>query len=69
MRKGEEMERITKSNIEEIINQHQREINELESELKLVNTPGAKRAIKDRLSYLRDNMYRYKLQAKAWGVN
>ena len=60
---------LTKSNIIGIINEHQKEIDELESELKLIHTPGAKRAINDRLSFLHDNMYRYKLQAKAWGID
>lgn len=59
---------ITKSNITKIINEHQKEINELELELKLIHTPGAKRVVNDRLSFLHDNMYRYKLQAKAWGI-
>lgn len=59
---------LTKSSITGIINEYQKKIDELESELKLIHTPGAKRAINDRLSVLRDNMYRYKLQAKAWGI-
>ena len=59
---------LTKSNIIGIINEHQKEIDELESELKLIHTPGARRAVNDRLSFLHDNMYRYKLQAKAWEI-
>lgn len=59
---------LTKSNIIGIINEHQKEIDELESELKLIHTSGARRAVNDRLSFLRDNMYRYKLQAKAWEI-
>lgn len=27
-----------------------------------------KRALKDKLNFLQDNCYRYKLQAKAWGI-
>lgn len=59
---------LDKNNIMKIINDHQREIDEIREELKITHTPHARHALEDRISYLQDNMYRYKLQAKAWGI-
>lgn len=60
---------LNKTNIAEIINDHQREIDEIREELKIVHTPHARHALESRISFLQDNMYRYKLQAKAWGID
>lgn len=60
---------VNKNNIIEIINDHQREINEIRDELKITHTPHARRALENRISFLQDNMYRYKLQARAWGID
>lgn len=57
---------LDKSNIIEIINAHQEEIDELEAELLNIKNDSAKRAVQNRIAYLQDNQYRYKLQAKAW---
>lgn len=60
---------LNKSNIMGIINDHQREIDEIRDELKITHTPHARHALENRISFLRDNMYRYKLQARAWGID
>jgi len=66
------MERVknmyNKDNIIEIIDDHQKEINELEESLKSAIGAAVVSAIKSRLSFLYDNQYRYKLQARAWGL-
>lgn len=59
---------VNKNNIMDIINDHQRKIDEIRDELRITHTPHARHALEDRISYLQDNMYRYKLQAKAWGI-
>lgn len=51
-----------------IINDHQREIDEIRDELKITHTPHARHSLENRISFLQDNMYRYKLQARAWGI-
>ena len=67
---GKEIEIIMldKSNIIGIINAHQEEIDELEAELPNIKNDSAKRAVQNRIAYLQDNQYRYKLQARAWGM-
>lgn len=57
---------LDKSNIIGIINAHQEEINELEAEIQSIKNDSAKRAVQNRIAYLEDNQYRYKLQARAW---
>lgn len=59
---------LNKSNIVEIIKQHEREIAEIKIEIMKTDSDIAKRALKDKLNFLEDNCYRYKLQAKAWGI-
>ena len=60
---------LNKYNIKDIISDHQREIDEIRDELKITHTPHARHALENRISFLEDNMYRYKLQAKAWGID
>ena len=60
---------LNKNNIMDIINDHQKEINELEESLKSTTNASVKSAINNRLSFLYDNQYRYKLQARAWGID
>ena len=60
---------LNKSNIIKIINAHQEEIDELEAELPNIKKDSAKRAVQNRIAYLHDNQYRYKLQARAWGMD
>ena len=64
-----ESEMVNKHNIMDIINTHQREIDEIRDELKITHTPHAREALENEISNLEDNMYRYKLQAKAWGID
>ncbi len=59
---------LNKSNIVEIIRQHEREIAEIKIEIMKADSDIVKRALKDKLNFLEDNCYRYKLQAKAWGI-
>lgn len=57
-----------KENIMDIINDHQKEIDELKSELNEIKSESIKKIVKDKIGNLEDNKYRYELQAKAWGV-
>lgn len=59
---------LNKDNIMEIINSHQREIDDLRHELIHTGSSTVRSAIESRLSYLYDNQARFKLQAKAWGL-
>lgn len=59
---------LNKDNIMDIISDHQKEINELEESLKSTTNASVKSVINNRLSFLYDNQYRYKLQARAWGL-
>lgn len=59
---------LNKANIKGIIEEHQKEIDEIQREIKRTNSDTVKRILKEKLSYLQDNQYRYKLQAKAWGI-
>lgn len=57
-----------KGNIIEIINDYQKEIDVLENSLKNTSDEAVRNAINHELSFLQDNQYRYKMQAKAWGL-
>ena len=62
---------LNKKNIMGIIQDQQDEIDQLEYELEQARQWSMLESVKslsNRLSYLRDNQYRYKLQAKAWGL-
>lgn len=59
---------LNKSNILEIIKDHEKEMAEIRIELMKADSDIAKRALKDKLNFLEDNCYRYKMQAKAWGI-
>lgn len=59
---------LNKSNILEIIKDHEKEMTEIRIELMKTDSDIAKRALKDKLNFLEDNCYRYKLQARAWGI-
>ncbi len=59
---------LNKSNIVEIIKDHEKEMSEIRIEIMKAESDIAKRALKDKLNFLEDNCYRYKLQAKAWGI-
>lgn len=62
---------LNKKNILGIIQDHQDEIDQLEFELEQARQWCMLEIVKaqsDRLAYLKDNQYRYKLQAKAWGL-
>ena len=59
---------LNKSNIVRIIKDHEKEIAEIKIELMKTGSDIVKRALKDKLNFLKDNCYRYKLQARAWGI-
>lgn len=62
---------MSKETVREEIQSHQEAIDKLESELATVEQLGlteSVHAIKNKLSYLRDNQYRYILQGKAMGM-
>lgn len=51
------------------IEDHQKEIEELNLELNGTKSASVRQAIQNRLSYLNDNQYRYIMQARALGMN
>lgn len=57
-----------KENIMYIINDHQKEIDELKSELNEIKSESIKKIVQNEIEYLEDNKYRYELQAKAWSM-
>ncbi|VYT09994.1 Uncharacterised protein [uncultured Clostridium sp.] len=59
---------LSESNIVEIIKVDEKEMAEIKIELMKTDSDIVKRALKDKLNFLEDNCYRYKLQAKAWGI-
>lgn len=59
---------LNKSNILEIIKDHQKKMAEIRIELMKTDSDVVKRALKDKLNFLQDNCYRYKLQAKRWRI-
>lgn len=60
---------LNKSNILEIIKDHEKEMAEIRIELMKADSDIVKRSLRDKLNFLEDNCYRYKMQAKAWGIN
>lgn len=59
---------LSESNIVEIIKVDEKEMAEIKIELMKTDSDIVKRALKDKLNFLEDNCYRYKLQAKAWRI-
>ena len=59
---------LNKSNILEIIKDHEKEMADIRIEIMKADSDVVKRALKDKLNFLQDNCYQYKLQAKAWGI-
>ncbi|MGV3084601.1 hypothetical protein [Enterococcus dispar] len=64
---------LSKKNILEQIKSHEEQIQAIEDELKRaeelgLDIPDMMVFAKTELSYLQDNLYRYKMQAKAWGM-
>lgn len=59
---------LNKANIKGIIEEHDKEISKIKSELKKTDSETIKNCLKSRLSFLEDNCYRYRLQAMAWGI-
>lgn len=57
-----------KDNILEIIADHQRDIGKVKAELQKTDNEVVKTALQKELNFLEDNQYRYKLQARAWGL-
>lgn len=57
-----------KNNILEIIADHQNAIDKINAELQKTDSEVVKNALQKELNFLDDNQYRYKLQAKAWGL-
>ena len=60
---------LSESNIVEIIKVDEKEMAEIKIELMKTDSDIVKRSLKDKLNFLEDNCYRYKMQAKAWGIN
>lgn len=57
-----------KDNILEIIADHQKDIDKINAELQKTDSEVVKNALQKELNFLEDNQYRYKLQARAWGL-
>ena len=60
---------LNKSNILEIIKDHEKEMAEIRIAIMKADSDIVKQALKYKLDFLEDNCYRYKMQAKAWGIN
>ena len=56
------------NNILDIIADHQREIDMIKSEMEKPFNDIVKQALKEKLNFLEDNQFRYKLQARAGGL-
>lgn len=59
---------LNKKNILGIIQDHQRQIDNLRHEREFTGSSTVRSAIEKELSYLYDNKARYEMQAKAWGL-
>lgn len=59
---------LTRENIGQIIAEHDYQISELKAALQHEHSAVVRGAIEDKLSFYEDNVYRYRLQAKAWGM-
>ena len=55
---------LNKENIMEIIHDHQKEIDEFELKIQTITNENVRQAVQSCLSFLHDNQYRYKLQAR-----
>lgn len=59
---------LRKSNIVEIIKDHEEKIAAIKIELIKTDSDIVKKELRRKLSLLEDDLYRYKLQAKRWGI-
>ncbi len=59
---------MTKGNILEIISAREQKIKELKRELIFVHSEIIKDVVNRKIGDLEDDLYRYKLQARAWGL-
>lgn len=59
---------LTRENIGQIIAEHDYQIAELKSALQHEHSPVVRGAIEAKLNFYEDNVYRYRMQAKAWGM-
>lgn len=59
---------LNKSNIVRIIRQREMEISEIRIELLKTESDIVKQESRRKLSFLKDDLYRYKMQAKVWGI-
>ena len=59
---------LNKNNIMSIVADHEKKIAEIKEAIATVNNETAVRALKSELSYLGDNLARYQMQARAWGL-
>lgn len=60
---------LTRTQCEELVRSQQKELNELKAELNFITNKSVKDAVKNRIAFLEDNIYRYKLQIKAFERN
>ena len=58
---------LSESNIVEIIKVDEKEMAEIKIELMKTDSDIVKRALKDKLNFLQDNCYRYKITGKGLG--
>lgn len=59
---------MTKDTIMSIIDAHDKDIAVLKKEVGKAYPDAVHVAIENRLEFLEDNVYRYRMQAKAWGL-
>lgn len=62
------MAMLTRDNILDDINKYQDKIDSLERKLEKITDDEVRRCVEQRLGDLKDNLYRHKLQARAWGL-
>lgn len=59
---------LNKDNIMGIIADHEKKIREIKHAISIVDNNIAIKAMKNELSFLEDNVERYRMQARAWGL-
>lgn len=58
--------KLTKAQCETAVREQQKELDELKAQILLIDNKAVKDAVKNRIGFLEDNIYRYKLQIKAF---
>ena len=57
---------LTKAQCETAVREQQKELDELKAQILLIDNKAVKDVVENRIGFLEDNIYRYKLQIKAF---